>query len=252
MQILEFGNKKNSKIILIHGFESPYQIWEEYIEHYKKDFHIIVPILQGHNPDLKEEFTSIKESAKEIEDFYTSQYGNDVYAIYGMSMGGIIASQLWENKNLNISKLILESSPLLSYNRFMTFILTKNYLMLTHKTQQRDEKIVKQAINSIISEDKLEHFLRVLDNMSDTTIINYLNEAGKYNLPNNIDTPDTEIIYYHGTTINEMLAKKTAKYIKKYYPNSQIICFNGKGHCEISLMDPKSMIKELNKVLVKK
>lgn len=252
MQILEFGNKSNDKIILIHGFESPYQIWEDYIDYYKKDFHVIVPILQGHNPELKEDFISIRSSAKDIEDFYISKYGNEVYAIYGMSMGGVIASQLWQNKNLNISKLILESSPLLSYNKFMASILTKNYLMLTHKTQQRDEEIVKQAINSIISEDKLDEFLEVLDNMSDTTIINYLDEVGKYKLPNNIDTPNTEIIYYHGTKINEMLAKKTAKYIKKYYPDSRIICFKGKGHCEDSLLNPKSMIKELNKVLVKK
>ena len=50
MEILEFGNKEKDKIILIHGFETPYQIWEKYIEHYKNNYHIIVPILQGHNP----------------------------------------------------------------------------------------------------------------------------------------------------------------------------------------------------------
>ena len=64
MEILEFGNKEKDKIILIHGFETPYQIWEKYIEHYKKDYHIIVPILQGHNPNMKEDFNSFEESAK--------------------------------------------------------------------------------------------------------------------------------------------------------------------------------------------
>ena len=44
MEILEFGNKNNKKIILIHGFQSPYQVWDEYIEYYKNDYHIIVPI----------------------------------------------------------------------------------------------------------------------------------------------------------------------------------------------------------------
>lgn len=32
MEILEFGNKSKGKIILIHGFESPYQIWNDYID----------------------------------------------------------------------------------------------------------------------------------------------------------------------------------------------------------------------------
>ena len=29
MEILEFGDKENKKIILIHGFQSPYQVWDE-------------------------------------------------------------------------------------------------------------------------------------------------------------------------------------------------------------------------------
>ena len=91
----------------------------------------------------------------------------------------------------------------------------------------------------------------MMDNMSEETIINYLKEVGKYKLPSNINTPNTNIYYYYGTKIKELLAKKTAKYIKKHYPNSHIICFKGKGHCENSLFKPKEMIKELDKVLIK-
>ena len=36
MRILEYGNINNPTIMLVHGFESPYQIWIDYIEHYKK------------------------------------------------------------------------------------------------------------------------------------------------------------------------------------------------------------------------
>lgn len=39
-------------------------VWQLYIEHYKNDYHIIVPILQGHNPNMKEDFISFEESAK--------------------------------------------------------------------------------------------------------------------------------------------------------------------------------------------
>lgn len=252
MEILEYGNKRNPKIILIHGFESPYQIWEDYIDYYKNNYHIIVPILSGHNPKNKEDFISFKSSAKEIEDYYISRYGKNVYAIYGMSMGGVLTARIWQNKKLNIENIILESSPLVSYNQFMTTILTKQYLMLTHKTQKRDKKVIAQAVNSIISEDKLDEFLDVIDNISDTTIINYIKEIGNYKLPNDIDTPNTRVYYYYGTKINELLAKQTAKYISKNYPNSTVICFKGKGHCEDSLMNPPKMIEELNKVLAKK
>ena len=166
-----------------------------------------------------------------------------------MSMGGVLTSQIWQNKKLYIDKVILESSPLISYNRLMTLMMTKQYLMLTHKTQARDKRVVAQAVNSIIPEDKLDVFLEMMDNMSDTTITNYIRQIGSYKLPSDIDTPNTEIYYYYGTKINELLAKKTAEYIRNNYPNSKIKCFQGKGHCEDSLLNPSVMIAELDAVL---
>ena len=198
---------------------------------------------------MKEDFNSFEESAKDIEDYIISRYGSNVFAIYGMSMGGVLTSQIWQNKKLYIDKVILESSPLISYNRLMTLMMTKQYLMLTHKTQARDKRVVAQAVNSIIPEDKLDVFLEMMDNMSDTTITNYIRQIGSYKLPSDIDTPNTEIYYYYGTKINELLAKKTAEYIRNNYPNSKIKCFQGKGHCEDSLLNPSVMIAELDAVL---
>lgn len=100
---------------------------KEYIEHYIDNFHIILPILPGHNPNKKENFISFKESAKEIKGHIISRYGNHVLAIYGMSMSDGLAAYIWQNRKLDIDKVILESSPLVSYNKMMTFIMTKQY-----------------------------------------------------------------------------------------------------------------------------
>ncbi|NBK96634.1 MAG: hypothetical protein EOM50_01205 [Erysipelotrichia bacterium] len=249
MEILEFGNQKQDKIILIHGFESPYQIWDDYIEYYKKDYCVIVPILTGHNVNENTDFESFEKCVEELEDYYLKKYGNQVFAVYGMSMGGVLASILWQNQNIKIDKLIVESSPLLGYGNMMTRILTKQYLTITHKAQARDEKTVRRAVNSIIPEDKLDVFLEMMDNMSDTTITNYIRQIGSYKLPGDINTSNTEVYYYYGTKINELLAKKTAEYIRKKYPSSKIKCFQGKGHCEDSLLNPSVMIEELDTVL---
>ena len=250
MEILEYGNPKNEKIILIHGFQSPYQIWDDYIDYYKNDYCVIVPILAGHNINEKEDFVSFDICAKELEEYYITKYGNKVFAIYGMSMGGILASYIWKNKNIEIEKLILESSPLLSWNKFMTNYFTKWYLNITHKTQNKDEKTIKQAIGTIISEDKVDVFLELFDYLSDKTIINCVQEVGKFNLPSDINTPNTEI-YFYGSKINEILFRKVAHYLKKNYQNTTTICLKGKGHCEDALINPEEHIKTLNKVLKK-
>lgn len=88
MEILEYGDPKNKKIILIHGFQCPYQIWNDYIEYYKNNYFVIVPILEGHNVNDKENFISFDICAKDIEEYYIKRYGNKVFAVYGMSMGG--------------------------------------------------------------------------------------------------------------------------------------------------------------------
>ena len=84
MRILEYGNTNNPTIMLVHGFESPYQIWIDYIvhgfespyqiwidyiEHYKENYHILVPILPGHDVQEKSEFNSFDDTAKEIENY---------------------------------------------------------------------------------------------------------------------------------------------------------------------------------------
>ena len=249
MEILEFGDKENKKIILIHGFQSPYQVWNRYIERYKGDFHVIVPILPGHNPKEEEDFVSFTQTAKEIEDYCISCYGNEVYAVFAMSMGGVLAATIWQNKRLKIEKVIFDGSPLVSFNGFMKKQFIRFYLDITHKTQQREIKTIAQAVNTIIAEENLEDFLSVLDHMTDATIENYIRSIGDYKLPSDIDTPETKVYFFHGTKMNEVLAKKTVKYIKKHYLGAVIKCFEGKGHCENSLLEPDLMMQELSGIL---
>lgn len=248
MKILEFGDSGKRKIVLIHGFQCPWQVWSEYIEHYKYGFHIIVPIMSGHNPDVKEDFISFESDAKEIEDYILSHYGKDIYAVYGMSMGGVLTATLWQNNRLSFDKVIFDGSPLLSLNGFMKSYMKKFYVDITHKSQKRDKKTVKNATKMIIPEGKLDYLLAVLDNMSDITVENSIESIAKFKLNNNINTPDTFVYYFHGTAPNEMLAKKSAKYVKKYYPTTVVKCFKGKFHCENALFHPEIMIEELDKV----
>lgn len=232
MEILEFGNKNNKKIIFIHGFQSVWQRWERYIEYYKNDYHIIVPIVPGHNQNKKEKFISFEETAKELEDYIISRYGNNIYAIYGVSMGGVLAATLWQNKKLKIEKLIFDGSPLCSFGTLMKNYLSNFYLKVTHKSQARDEKTIENAQKILIPKGKESEFLKMMDNLSDESIVNFISEMGKFKLARDMDVTNTQIYYYHGTKLDEMLSKKTAKYIKKWYPKAVVVCLKGTAHCE--------------------
>lgn len=143
--------------------------------------------MSGHNPDVKDDFISFAADAIEIEDYTLSRYGKEIYAVYGMSMGGVLTATLWQNNRLTFDKVIFDGSPLVSYN----------------KLSQR------------------------------------------------INTPNTVVYFFHGTAVNEILAKKSAKYVKKHHPNTTVKCFKGKFHCENALFNPEIMIVELDKIFDK-
>lgn len=249
MEILEFGDKSKKKLIFIHGFQSMWQVWEKYIEYYKNDYHIIVPILPGHNPNKREEFNSFEETAKELEDYCIARYGKNIYLIYGVSIGGILTIKLLRNKKLKINKVVLDGSPLTTYSDRLEKLLIKFYMDITQKTQARDKKTLKKAKKMIVPQGRMDEFLRIMDNMTDRTIENFIKEIRRNRLSNDIDISNMEMHYHHGTKMNEMLSKRTANYIKKWYPRAHIICFRRKGHCEGFSSKPENRIDILNQIL---
>lgn len=249
MNFFEFGDKSKKIIIFIHGFQLPWQVWNKYIDYYKNDFHIIIPVISGHAQETKENFISFEKDAKEIEEYVISNYGKEIFAIYGMSMGGVLTAVLWQNQKLHFENIIFDGSPLVAVNSMVKKFMTKFYLNVTHKTQQRDEKTLKKAVGNIISKENFDEFIQVLDNMSDETIKNSIDGIANFKLKKNIPMTDTKVFYFHGTSMNEMIAKKSGKYLKKYYPRAVVKCFKGKFHCENVIFDHKIMLDELDKIL---
>ena len=96
----------------------------------------------------------------------------------------------------------------------------------------------------------MHHFLQVIDGMSDTTVRNYIDGISRFRLCDNLNTGDTKIYYYYGSAFNEMLGKKSARFIAAHFTGSTVICFKGKGHCENTLFHPDLMMKELDPILI--
>ncbi|PKC53352.1 hypothetical protein RhiirA1_404377, partial [Rhizophagus irregularis] len=63
MEFKEFGDSRNPKIMLIHGMATTWDIcYKAAIDELKNDFFIIVPVLDGHNPNEQSDFCSIQDA----------------------------------------------------------------------------------------------------------------------------------------------------------------------------------------------
>ena len=249
MKFLEFGNSENKKIMLIHGFQVPWQVWKPQIDYFSQKYYVIVPILHGHNPIEKSTLISVQKEVQDIEKYYIEHYGDRIFAVCGMSMGGSIASVLWANDKLHIEKLFLDGAPLVRQNKMLTVLLVNQYISLTHKTRQRDVKTLNKCEKTFIPKQYMQSFLEMMDAMSNETIQNGVTSVGQFQLPKNLKRDNLDVIYYHGTTLNEMVAKKSAKYLQQHYPQAKIVCLKGYNHGELVLRHPEQYIKIVEEFL---
>lgn len=250
MKIYEYGSREKDTVLLIHGFQCPYRIWLPYVKHFETQYHVLVPALPGHDPEHPEEFISFKRNAEEIEAFCRQVSKTKIFAVYGISMGGVQAAVLWHRGNLVMEKLIMESSPLMPFSRAITALMTRSYLDLTHKTRQRDEKTLQNA-EEFMGKENYPFFVDLVDHMTDSTLGNYLSQVFPYEIPGDCDSTGMEVYYFYGGKPSELPFRRTAAQLKKKYPDAITECIPGKGHCEDVIKNPAVRISALETLLSK-
>ncbi len=246
MKFHTFGNKDNEIIVLIHGVLTPWQIWQTQIDYLKGNYFVIVPALDGHIEDENSEYISASKEAEHIEQYICQNYGNKVFAVCGLSMGGAIANIIFGSGKLQMKYLVFDGAPLIPMNMLVTKFMIHQYLTIIHKSKNRDPKVLESFKKDFLPEKYLEHYLRFVDTMSDQTIENMIVSVGKSRLCICNNENNTKILFLHGTKGNEVLAKKSAKLVKRYYPETKIVCLDGYAHGEAAIYKPQKWIDILN------
>ena len=100
MQYKEFGNSSAETVILLHGGGLSWWNYRETAALLKDDFHIILPILDGHAGSDRH-FTTIENNAQEIISFINTHLNGSVFLIGGLSLGGqVLLEMLSQQKDL--------------------------------------------------------------------------------------------------------------------------------------------------------
>ncbi len=242
MRFHTYGDSSSPVILLIHGLLTPYQVWEEQIERFRDKYYVIAVALDAHEEESASEFISIQQEAQQIESYITENHGGKVFAVCGISMGGVIAHELWKNGVISIRKLIMDGAPLKAMPKIAIKIMTNNYLMIIRKSRQRDKKTMEGFVNNCAPERCLDSYLKIADNMSDQSIRNLTASACSQTLCSDI-VSDTQVLFIHGTKGNEVVSSKVGRLIRKYYPDSEVYCFKGYAHCEAAIYKPQEWLR---------
>ena len=74
MNYVEYGKENSNVIILLHGGGLSWWNYKEVAERLQTDYHVVLPILDGH-AGCDKQFTTIENNALDIIEFVNSKLG---------------------------------------------------------------------------------------------------------------------------------------------------------------------------------
>ena len=242
MLVHEFVDGNKPIMVLVHGFLTPWQVWTPQIDYFREHYNIYAIALNAHTEEQASEFVSVSAEAQQIVGYFLAKSIDTIDVLCGISLGGKIAHEIWKNSNLNIHNIIMDGAPLAACPKFAIRIMTQNYKNIIHKSKERDTKVIENFKKHFLPEKHLSSYLKIADLITDKSIENIVNSVfsgGKIEGVNK----QTGILFIHGTRGNEILSKKSAKLMKKYYPITQVACFKGNSHCYKAIYEPHKWIE---------
>ena len=121
MRFVEYGKENLEKIVLLHGGGLSWWNYEDVAKSLQNEYHIILPILDGHAESDKP-FTTIEDNAKEIIEFIDTHCGGSVLLIGGLSLGGQILLEVLSKRN-DICKYAIIESALVRPSKLTYFMI---------------------------------------------------------------------------------------------------------------------------------
>lgn len=117
MRYVEYGKENQDTILLLHGGGLSWWNYEAVAESLQEEYHIVLPILDGH-AESGRPFTTIENNAKEIIEYIDTFWGGSVLLIGGLSLGGQIVLEILSQRE-DICKYAIIESALVRPSKWM-------------------------------------------------------------------------------------------------------------------------------------
>ena len=245
MNYIEYGEEHNEVIIFLHGGGLSWWNYREVAEQLLSDYHIILPILDGHaNSDS--DFTSIEDNAIEIIKFIDERFNGSVLLIGGLSLGGQILLEIL-SKRSNICQFAFIESALTIPSKF-TYAMIKPtfsscYGLIKHKW------FSKLQFKSLkIKHELFEDYFRDTCAISKSNMIAFLEENTMYCIKSSITDCSAKVHVFVGERESKVM-HKSAKIIQDNIKGSVLQVIPQMYHGEFSINRAGDYVEEVLNII---
>ena len=244
MIVKEYGKSNKDIIMLLHGGGLSWWNYEEVSEILKSNYHLILPILDGHSGSDRD-FTSIESNANEIIEYIDNNYNGNVKLIGGLSLGAQILLDILSKRDNICEYTIIESAlvyPMKMTNKVIESSINMSYRLINKKW------FSKLQFKSLkIKEELFDKYYIDSSNITKDNMISFLKANSNYHLKN-IKTNKSKSIVIVGSKERPIMIK-SAKIIHDELINSELEILSGYYHGDLSINHPNEYAEKVKKLI---
>ncbi len=241
MRFFEKGT--GDKVILIlHPILANHKCAVELSRYLGAECRFIIPDLSGHGAEIENDFISASDEADKIETYLKAEGIDKLEMIIGLSMGCLVAIELYSRNTDRVNKVVLEGAPLYRYGALFTAVATKMYLNMQKKTIS-DRSAIESEFSKSFGKEIGKEMAEDFPKMSNATIKNCAKTCAKFSFPKIEKTAQKKMFFRYGGKDSNY--KAGVKRTWKYYPDAELIKEEGFDHCEFPLKQPKEFVASI-------
>ena len=243
MTVAEYGKQHRQTVLLLHGGGLSWWNYREVAKLLEKDYHVILPVLDGHAGN-GEAFTSIEDNAAKLISYIDDHFGGKVTVLGGLSLGGQIALEILSQRP-DICQFALIESALVKPSKLTATLIGPTFGMSYSLIKQRWFARM-QATYLGIPMTMFDDYFRDTGKISKADMIAFLKANSLYTIKPSLSETRAKVKIVAGSREQKSILD-SAKLLHSTIPGSQLEILLGLRHGDLSINHPAQYIQMLKK-----
>ena len=241
MTVFEFGKQNKDTVLLLHGGGLSWWNYREAAKLLEADYHVILPVLDGH-AGSDAPFTTIEANAARLISYIDTHFGGHVTYLGGLSLGGQVALEMLAQRP-DICRYALIESALVKPSMLTHALIGPTFGMSYGLIKQRWFARM-QADYLGIPKDLFEDYYRDTCAITKADMIAFLKANCTYAVKPGLEKTTATVKIVAGSREQKSILD-SAKLLRRTIPGSRIEILPGLRHGDLSINHPESYVRML-------
>ena len=245
MNCVEYGKQNQDVLIFLHGGGLSWWNYREEAELLGQDYHVVLPILDGHAGSDRP-FTGIEDNASEIIEYVDQNFGGQMLMMGGLSLGAQILLEILSKRGDICRHALVESAAVLPARLTHAMIakaVGSSYGLIKNRA------FAKLQFRSLhIKASLFEDYYRDTCLLKKSDMIAFLEANTSYELKDSIRGCRAKVQVFAGKKEKREIIK-SARAIKEALPDCKVNFLDGLRHGEFSLNKAEKYAEQVRRML---